>query len=705
MRKNDEKIIKDIPKKYYKIKEYSDLKEMIFYCLEHFADRFAFMYKDEKKKICKKTYQNFAEDVIELGSYFLKNGFLGKKIAIIGKNSYFWAVSYFAASIVGVAVPLDKELKIDELLNFVNTSEASAILGDSKILKELYQHPNLYSEKILFSPFEKEFSLGENSILLEDLFQKGKLLLDEGYIDFKELEMKPDELHILLFTSGTTGKAKGVCLSFTNICSDIASVAKVVKVTTKTRILSILPLHHTYEATLGFLLVISSGGTVCYSEGLRYLLSNMKEFKPNFILTVPLLLENINKKIEQSLQKKLPKSWQKENTHMMDSIPFLFRCFIKKSVAKNFGGKLKTIIVGAAAISPDLIDSLSKYGFRILQGYGLTECSPLVAGNNDFYHTSHSVGLPIPNVTYKIHNPDQDGIGEILVKGPNVMLGYYQDQEETDKVLKDGWFHTGDLGHIDEYGLLYITGRCKTTIVTKNGKNIFPEELETLLLNDPLISEVLVSDDNDCVTAQIYPNFDAIKNIFSGKEINLKKIFSETVKKVNQLIPNYKHIKKFYIRKTEFEKTTTQKVKRFGKNLDIDKTAYLDDNVMKNAQQDEPKVSSKNKNVVVEKQNSNTNIDSNKLKSPSEIIEVVQEKQNTEETISSVNKDPNQSSENLKISKKNSLNDLNVFENCSPDKSNISKNNSPAKEKNTNHTSSHSSRRKKRRKKKGNHSL
>ena len=274
----------------------------------------------------------------------------------------------------------------------------------------------------------------------------------------------------------------------------------------------------------------------------------------------------------------LPKKYRKENENPFSSLPFYLKKIVKTKVKNTLGGRLRVFIVGAAAANPNIVSDFRDLKLNTLQGYGLTECSPLVAGNTDFFQKDDSAGLPIPNVEYKIDNPNDEGVGEILVKGPNVMLGYYKNEGETNKVIKDGWFHTGDLGKIDENGYLYITGRCKSVIVTKNGKNIYPEEVEYYLNDNPLISESLVlgiqkeNDDETYINAQIYPNIEAITEYLKGSvptKEEIWKIISDAVSNVNKKLPNYKHIKNFVIRDKEFEKTTTQKVKRYGNNMKI----------------------------------------------------------------------------------------------------------------------------------------
>ena len=383
-------------------------------------------------------------------------------------------------------------------------------------------------------------------------------------------------MRILLFTSGTTGNAKGVCLSQRNICSNILSTYGIVKVKRSDLFFSILPLHHTYECTLGFLLPIYSGASIAYCDGLKYIVKNINEYHPSVILCVPLLLENIHKNIVKSMNKSLPEKYQKQNENPYYELPFVVKKVVKSKVKNSLGGRLRVFIVGAASVNPNISKDFRALGLNTLQGYGLTECSPLVAGNTDFFIKNDSAGLPIPNVTYKIDKPNDEGVGEIIVKGPNVMLGYYNNEEETKKVLKDGWFYTGDLGKIDDNGYLYITGRCKSVIVTKNGKNIYPEEVEYYLNDSPLISESLVlgihkeNDDETYINAQILPNMEAITEYLKGSvptKEEIKKIISDVVSSVNSKLPNYKHIKNFIIRDKEFEKTTTQKIKRYGNNI------------------------------------------------------------------------------------------------------------------------------------------
>lgn len=570
-------VAEQLKKKYHKTEEVTNFKEMLYRSADIYRSRTAFKLKDEKGNIININYEQFKNDIVSLGTSLIEKGFLNKRIAVIGKNSYPWCVSYLAASIVGIVVPIDKELHTDDVINFMNVSQTVCILGDNKNLTSVLDNiEKVENPDTVFVTFDKK----DDKNSFDNLLLAGKTSYGNGNKEFDKIEVNPDELRILLFTSGTTGSAKGVCLSQRNICSNILSTYGIVKVKRSDLFFSILPLHHTYECTLGFLLPIYSGASICHCEGLRYIVKNIGEYHPSVILCVPLLLENMHKNIIKNMNKSLPKKYVKEEGNPFNDLPFYLKKIVKTKVKNTLGGRLRVFIVGAASANPDIVTDFKALNLPTLQGYGLTECSPLVAGNTDFFQKDDAAGLPIPNVEYKIDNPNAEGIGEIIVKGPNVMLGYYEDEEKTKQTIVDGWFHTGDLGRIDENGYLYITGRCKSVIVTKNGKNIYPEEVEYYLNDNPLISESLVlgihkeDDDETYINAQIYPNIEAITEYLKGSvptKEEIWKIVSDAVANVNKKLPNYKHIKSFGIRDKEFEKTTTQKIKRYGENMKIKK--------------------------------------------------------------------------------------------------------------------------------------
>jgi len=559
---------------YFKTYEIEDLKDMLEKTAVKNSTKTAFKVKNPNGKIINKSYIDFKNDVQSLSTKLIEMGMQNQRIAVMGKNSYSWAISYLAATIIGIVVPIDKEASKENVKEFLNVSNSKAIIADDKYLNEIFEFKSELKNETMLIDMQNTSKYTN----LSDLIADGKKLIDDGNSEYENIKINPDEMKILLFTSGTTGNSKAVMLSHKNICSNIVSIASIVKVDNATRVLSILPLHHTYECTIGYLLVVYGGGTICYCEGLRYITKNIQEYQPTFILCVPLLLENVYKKVIKTLKSSLPEKYTKEESKIIDNLPFYLKGIVKKKVKKSLGGKIKTFIVGAAAIKPDLVEAFFKLGIKVLQGYGLTECAPLVAGNNDFYYKAASCGMPIPNVEYKIDNPNDEGVGEIIVKGPNVMLGYYENEEATKNVLKDGWFHTGDLGYVDDEEFLYISGRSKNMILTKNGENIYPEEIENILNDDDLIEESLVigtsnGKDDVQVKAKIFPNIEAIKeylgNKFPTKE-EISKILNEAVKKANEKLPNFKHIKSFKIMDEDFERTTTNKVKRFGKNVEDD---------------------------------------------------------------------------------------------------------------------------------------
>lgn len=563
--------------KYFKVHNVTDLKDLLYKSAQRYKNKNAFKLKDKNGKIYGVKYIEFKNHVEALGTALLDLGLANKSIAVIGKNSYSWISSYIASSIIGTVVPIDKELHVDDITNFINISEAKAVIGDAKHLKAIIGNKEKLNSDVILINMDNS-GINKDVINFNELISKGRKKLENGDDSFSKIEINPDDMHILLFTSGTTGNAKGICLSHKNICSNIMSVAQIVKVDKTTVVLSILPIHHTYECTLGHLLPLYGGGTITYCDGLRYITKNIDEYKPSFVICVPLLLENIHKKIVKTLKSSLPAKYFNNDKHFMDNLPAPLRFIVKRKIKKSLGGNIKTFIVGAAAINPNIIESFYKFGFKALQGYGLTECSPLVAGNNDIFYKADSVGLPIPNVEYKINNPDSQGNGEIIVKGPNVMLGYYNDPEATDNVFKKGWFYTGDLGYIDKDGFLYITGRCKSVIVTQNGKNIYPEEIEYYLNESPLVEECIVigvnyeNDRETYVNTKILPSKGGFKELLNKDDISdsdINKEIKNLISEVNKKLPNYKHIKNFKIVNKPFEKTTTQKIKRFGDNLSM----------------------------------------------------------------------------------------------------------------------------------------
>lgn len=559
----------------YDVREIADLKDMLAQSTEIYGDKAAFLVKPKEGGDYKPvSYKQFKRDVEALGTALIDLGLKGKRIAVIGENRYEWAVSYLAViNGVGTVVPLDKDLPVNEIENLVDTSEASGIIYSGKYEKDIISiSANLPKLDICINMDGD----GQSKAILSfsKLIEKGMELIKQGDRRFIDEKIDAGEMKILLFTSGTTGLAKGVMLSHKNICANLMAMCSMLYIDEKDIFLSVLPLHHTYECTCGFLCPIYRGSTIAYSEGLRHIAKNMKEAKATMMLGVPLLFESMYKKVWQQVEKsgmasKLRTAIKINNFLKTFGMDFSKKLF--KKIHDSLGGHIRIFISGGAGIDPMVAKRFRELGFPLVQGYGLTECSPIVALNRDCYFKDAAAGLPLPGVEVKIDNPGDEGVGEIICKGENVMLGYYQNELATGKVIKDGWFHTGDLGFIDPDGFVHITGRQKNVIVTKNGKNIFPEEVESYLNRSSYIAESLVWGKYDeesgetYVNAQIVPNFEAIEEKL-GKDYTdeqLYQLINAEVKEVNHKMPLYKRIMDFTIRKEEFAKTTTKKIKRY----------------------------------------------------------------------------------------------------------------------------------------------
>lgn len=563
--------------KWYKVRHIADIRDMLGQSFRIFKKRNAFVLKNKDGSLQNVSYEMFYGDYASLTAALMARGVTkSTRVAIIGVNSYEWSLSYVAALTVGVVVPIDKELSESDIAQFIADAECGFVLADSGIIARIKPH---IKDEIVTVFTKKDESGG---LCVDDLVKEGAALRKGDFGFLQDIKIDPEETDILLFTSGTTGSSKGVCLSQRNICENMMSVSKMVKVKSKEHVLSLLPLHHTYECTLGFLLILYSGACISYAEGLRHIAKNFNDYHISVVIAVPLLLEHMLKRISSSVVKELPEKYRPKDEGMdfgklFASLPFYVKLVVRKKVRNSLGGRLHLMIVGAAAANPATVETLDMLGFRTLQGYGLTECSPLIVGNNDFFVKYDSVGLAIPGVDIAISGPDKNGVGEIIARGKNIMKGYYKDQAATDEAIRDGWFYTGDLGYIDRDGFVYITGRKKNVIITNNGKNIYPEEIEYYLNAEKLISEAMIvgekSYDDILVKAKVFPNIDAIKAQLSVAVPTKEEIYeavSKVIAGINAKLPSYKRIKKFVIRDDDFERTTTNKVKRYGKNMDED---------------------------------------------------------------------------------------------------------------------------------------
>lgn len=571
-----------ISKSLYSVRHIRDFRDLLEQSENLFADKAAFWVRDNGGKFRSITYGNFKEDVDALGVALASMGLRSGFIAVMGENRYEWCVSYLAVTNhTGVVVPIDKELPVAEKGNLLSRSGSKALIFSGRYTDEIQTIKNSCNEVEYFINMDQDEDTGD-VLSFGKLIEKGRRLLNEKKASPSEYRVDDNALSVLLFTSGTTDLAKGVMLSQKNICSNIMSVSRTVHVDSNDRVLSILPLHHTYECTMGFLTLVYSGGTIAFNEGLKHIQKNLAEVKPTILVTVPLLLENMHRKIWNRIRKKPGMAiFVKIMMGVCSVLKFIIpgiRREVFKTIHQSFGGKLRLIVTGAAAIDPVVARGLDRLGVKVLQGYGLTECSPLVIGERDNFYGNGSVGLPVPGVEVRIDNPDAKGIGEIVTRGDNVMIGYYKNQEATEKCLKDGWFHTGDLGKTGKSGAYYITGRLKNVIVTKNGKNIFPEEVESYINRSPYVLESMVAGYEDgesgetVVGAQILPNLEVIKEklkVHAPSIEDIRKIISDVVKSANREMPLYKRINKFTIRDGSFIKTTTMKIKRYAENVQI----------------------------------------------------------------------------------------------------------------------------------------
>ncbi len=565
----------------YDVKNVSNLKDLLNESAISYGDNTAFLINSKNGGYNDTiSYSQFKEDVDALGTALLNLGLKDKCIAVIGENRYEWCVTYLATvGGTGIIVPIDRELPDTEIKNILDRCNADAIIYSNKhndCMKGLSQLPVSIKYFInMDADADNEFYLSYKLLL-----QMGRDMVKGGNKEFTDIIIDDEKLSVLLFTSGTTGLAKGVMLSHKNICSNIVAVRSTVLVENTDRALSILPMHHTYECTIGFLTLVYSGATIAFTEGLKYIAKNLKEVKPTILVVVPLILENLYKKIwTQAGKQKFGKLKLKLALILTAILNNFLHIDIRKKVFnqihESVGGKMRLIITGAAAINPAVSKFFRRIGIKVLQGYGLTECSPLVIGNRDYMYKDNSVGLPLPGVNVKIDSPDEAGIGEILVKGENVMLGYYKDEASTEKAIVDGWFHTGDLGRFDKAGYCYITGRSKNVIIIGNGKNVYPEELEASINKNPFVEESLVAGEIDADTgethihAHILPNLEYIKEKFKDMPLSkeeLTKLFSDIIKNINKELPLYRRIRKFSLRENEFIKTTTKKIKRHSQN-------------------------------------------------------------------------------------------------------------------------------------------
>lgn len=562
-------------KKLHKCDKFVDLKDMINQSAKKYGDKPAFKYKtDVPGQFDCITYKQFLDDINGLGTKLINMGLSGKRIAIISDNRYEWALAYMAIACgIGVVVPLDKMLPANELETLIIRSGVEAIFYSdhyTDVMNDIRQRKTTDLRYYISMDLEKR----KNGVYSQkELVQEGKELIEKGNRNYLEAKINNEIMGFMLFTSGTTAMSKAVMLSHKNIVTNLMDIATVLTLDERDTLLSFLPLHHTFECTVGFLYPISRGASIAYCEGIRHIASNIKDYQITAMISVPALYENIYKRLIKNIEKK-GKLQDVEKmiklTNMLSKVKINVRRVIFKEIIEGLGGKLRLLVNGAAALSPEVEKGFNDLGIKTVQGYGLTETSPVISAGTDFEQEIGSVGKVFPSVKLKIINKDENGIGEIYVKGPTVMLGYYQNEEATKEVLDKGWFNTGDLGYIDKKGFLFLCGRKKNVIVLKNGKNVFPEEIETVINKIDGVKESFVygkAEENDQIDLKIYAKIvydkDIVKEMYGAEtEEQIQEVLWEKIKEINKTMPEYKYVKKITVTEEELIKTTTQKIKR-----------------------------------------------------------------------------------------------------------------------------------------------
>ena len=558
----------------HEIEKFTDLKDMLNKTVEKFGSRPAYVFKKEEEgKLKEITYNEFKSDIDGLGTALINLGLKDKRVAVIGNNRYEWAVSYLSVTNgTGIVVPLDKALPNNEIESLIMRSEVEAIIYASKydeIMEELKDKKNTNLKYFISMDLEESTN---GVISFRKLIEKGKEQIENGDKKFLDAIINPDVMGIMLFTSGTTSQSKAVMLSHKNIVSDLMNISSVLYIDENDRFLSFLPLHHTFECTAGFLFPISRGSSIAFCEGIRHIADNIKEYEITIMVSVPVLYEGMCKKVMKAIEnqgksKKVNIGMKLSNVLLKVGVDVRNKLF--KQIHDNLGPKLRLLVAGGAALDPETEKFFNGLGIRMAQGYGLTETSPVIAVEDDKFTRNGSIGKALPELEVKIKDANEEGIGELLVKGPTVMLGYYQNEEATKETIdEEGWLNTGDLAKIDKDGFIFITGRKKFVIVLKNGKNVYPEELEILINKIAGVTESFVygkeeEDGNYKVSAKIVYDKDIMKDIYGleDKQEIKEKLWQE-IKRINRTMPTYKYIKEISVTDEELIKTTTKKIKR-----------------------------------------------------------------------------------------------------------------------------------------------
>lgn len=558
-------------KRLYEYLEITDLKDMLNKTKKLYGEKPAYKIRIEEGKYKIYTHNEARNMIDALGTALINLGLKGKRIAVIGENRFEWEIAYLSVVCgTGIIVPLDKSLPENELESLIERSQIEAIFYSKKYEESLKRIR--YSEKNkLKHLISMDLSIHSEGIYSqEELIKKGVVLIQEGNRDFLDSKINPEEMSIMLFTSGTTSQSKVVSLSHKNICTNLMDIGSVLDVNSEDTLLSILPIHHVFECTVGFLFSLYKGAQTVFCDGLRHIVDNLREYNVSVMACVPGIYERIFTMIRKKLEKqgKLQEVLDNEEKYKNASMEKKKEVF--KDVHDMLGGRIKLFISGAAALDYNVEEQYRLLGINLVQGYGLTETSPVVGiGSNKYYRTG-SIGKSVPSIEAKIVDENSEGIGELVVKGPSVMLGYYENEEATKDVLKDGWFYTGDLAKIDEEGYIFICGRKKSVIVLKNGKNIFPEEMENLVNKIEGVKESFVfgkqqTEDKENIKINVKIVFDReiVKDVYKiQNDDEIHKVLSDKIKELNQTMPQYKAIRGVILTEEPLIKTTTNKIKR-----------------------------------------------------------------------------------------------------------------------------------------------
>ena len=557
--------------------EVTDLKDMLNKTRKLYGDRPGYKIKIGEGKYKVYTHNEIRDMIDYLGTALISLGLKDKRIAVIGENRYEWEIAYLSVVCgTGIVVPLDKSLPENELEELIERSEVEAIFY-SKKYQEVVERIKYSEKNKLKHLISMDSDVHKEGIYSEkELIEKGKELVEAGNREFIDAKINPDIMNIMLFTSGTTAKSKVVALSHKNLVSNVMDFASILDVDCHDRILSFLPLHHVFECTVGMLYSLYLGAERSFCDGIRHIVENLNEYKITFTSFVPAIYEALYKNIMKTLEKEGKLEAVKKLMEANKDKPMEERAEIFKDIHKLFGGEIRLFVSGAAALDKEVEEAFRAWGFNLCQGYGLTEASPVIGVETTENFRVGSIGKALPHIQARIDDPNEEGMGELVVKGPNVMLGYFNDKKATDEVLEDGWLHTGDLATIDEDGYIFICGRKKSVIVLKNGKNIFPEEMEALVNKIEGVKESFIfgkqqSDDKDDIKINVKIIFDReiMKEAYKAEtDEEIHKVLQDKIKDINQIMPKYKAIRGMLISEEPLIKTTTSKLKRQA-NLEV----------------------------------------------------------------------------------------------------------------------------------------